>query len=108
LLTPADRETLAAYCRCCAAVAHRGRLLRREFGRRQLDRSLIKTLDIQLRGWIEKQTNLAVQLGLTAISRTRVGWTGHKQVLDKKEKPKSALAELQQQAAEMRRPVAVK
>lgn len=108
LLTPADVETLGSYCVACAAVAHRKRLLASEFRKKQPDYMRIKTFDIQLRGWVEKQTSLASELGLTAVSRTRAGWSGHKQVIDKKEKPQSKLAQLQEQAAALRRPVALK
>ena len=108
ILTPADVETLADYCRACVAVDDRGRRLRRELGRRKLDNQSVRMLDSQLRGWIERKTNLAGYLGLTAISRTRVHWSGHNQVIDKKVQPQSKLAQLQEQAASLRRPVGVK
>lgn len=108
LLTPADVETLADYCRACEAVASRGRRLRAVLTKPSSTLQEIKMLDAQLRGWVQQKTKLASELGLTAVSRTRVAWSGHHQVLDKKDKPKSELARLQEQAASMRRPVAVK
>jgi phage terminase small subunit len=105
VLTPADRETLADYTRCCAAVDDRGRRLRTAFRKRTLDVSLVRLLDSQLRGWVDRKTKLAGELGLTAIARTRVAWSGHEQVLDVEKKPQSKLAQLQQQAASLRRPL---
>jgi hypothetical protein len=64
-------------------------------------------LDAQARGWVEKKLKLAGELGLTAISRTRVAWSGHEQVLDTAKKPLSKLAQLQEQAASLRRPLAM-
>lgn len=108
VLTPADVETLADYCRACAAIDVRGRRLRNAFKKRVLDNQLVRMLDAQLRGWVQRKTALAGELGLTAIARTRVHWSGHEQVVDQKKKPQSKLARLQEQAAATRRPVGVK
>jgi phage terminase small subunit len=112
LLTPADRQTLADYCRACVAVDERSRRVRTEFRRRVLDNQTARMLDAQLRGWVQRKTALAGELGLTAASRTRVGWTGHHQDLgasvDEQQKPQSELGRLQQQAKALRRPVGVK
>jgi len=108
VLTPADVETLADYCRACAAVVETGRRRQAAWRKRTLDQSLVRMLDASLRGWIERKTKIAGELGLTAIARTRVAWYGHAQILDKAKKPQSKLAELQEQAAAMRRPMAVK
>lgn len=111
-LTPADRDTLADYCRACVAVSDRNRRLTRAFRKRTLDTPTVRMLDAQVRGWIEKKTRLAMELGLTAVSRTRIGWTGHDQAPTKNsprtEQPLSKLAQLQDQAAALGRPVAVK
>ena len=105
-LTPADRETLADYCRACVAVTDRNRRLARAFAKRTIDPALIRLLDSQVRGWIEKKTRLAGELGLTALSRARLGWTGHLQqpAASIPETPRSKLAELQERAAALRRP----
>jgi hypothetical protein len=103
-LTPADVETLADYCRACVAVETGGRRLRTAYRQPVLDQSLIRSLDLSLRGWIERKTKLAGELGLTAISRTRVAWSGHAQVVDPVNQPLSRLAQLQAQAAALRRP----
>jgi phage terminase small subunit len=112
VLTPADVETLADYCRACVAVDERGRRLRTAFRRRVLDNQTVRMLDNQLRGWVEQKTRLAGELGLTAVSRTRVAWSGHHQMPSSKPadpaKPQSTLARLQEQAAELRRPVGVR
>lgn len=108
VLTPADVETLADYCRACVAVDDRGRRLRTEFRRRVLDNQTVRMLDSQLRGWVEKKTKIAGELGLTAIARTRVAWSGHHQVKDPVKQPTSKLAELQAQASALRRPVSLK
>ncbi len=108
MLTPADVETLADYCRACVAVDVRGRKLRTAFRRRVLDNQTVRMLDSQLRGWVAQKLKLAGELGLTAISRTRVKWSGHPQVVDKLRKPQSKLAALQAQAVALRRPVGVK
>src|SRR4051794_28731039 len=107
VLTPADAETLADYCRACVAVDERGRRLRKAYSCRDINQSLVGMLDAQMRGWIEKKTKLATELGLTAVSRTRVAWSGHQQRIDPAKKPQSKVAQLQEQAAELRRPVAV-
>lgn len=108
VLTPADVETLADYCRACAAVDERGRRLRIAFRRKVLDNHLVSMLDAQMRGWVDRKTKLAGELGLTAISRTRVAWSGHGARIDPAKKPMSKLAQLQEQAAALRRPVGVK
>ena len=108
VLTPADVQTLADYCRACAAVDERGRRLRTVYRKRELDIPLARLLDSQLRGWVDRKTKLAGELALTAISRTRVAWSGHHQVVDPVKKPLSKLAQLQQQAASLRRPVQVR
>jgi phage terminase small subunit len=110
-LAPADRHTLADYCRACAAVVDRERRLTRELRKRQIDRILVKMLDAQLRGWISEKTRLAGELGLTAIARMKIKWTGHPQRLSAPatpEKPQSKLAQLQEQAVSLCRPVGVK
>lgn len=108
VLTPADVETLADYCRACVAVDERGEKLRTAWAEKDLDQKLVRLLDGSLRGWVERKTKLAGELGLTAVSRTRVAWSGHSQRIDPVKKPKSKLAQLQEQAAALRRPVGVK
>lgn len=107
MLTPADVETLATYCVATALVKSTKRRLNAAWRKRKYDVHLIKMLDAQLRGWAEKQTSLAVQLGLTAISRTKTAWSGHGQVIDPVKRPQSKIAELQAEARTLRRPVAV-
>jgi hypothetical protein len=107
-LTPADEETLADYCRACVAVDERGRRLRQALRARDFDRQVVRMLDNSLRGWVERKTHLAGELGLTAIARTRVGWSGHPQVLETgPTAPPSRLADLQARAAALRRPLNV-
>lgn len=110
VLTPSDRETLSDYCRSCVAVEDRQRRLEKAFRKRVVDNQVVRMLDTQLRGWIARKTALATELGLTALSRKRVEWTGHHQRPGGQapEKPKSKLAQLQEQAASLRRPVGVK
>jgi phage terminase small subunit len=108
VMTPADVETLADYCRACVAIDEFGRRRRTALRKRDLDQSLVRLLDASLRGWIERKTKLAGELGLTAIARTRVAWSGHAPLLDPVKKPTSNLAKLQAEAAELRRPVGVK
>lgn len=111
ILTAADVETLADYCRACVAVEERSRRLRIALQPRRdkdgeeipFDARLVKLLDAQLRGWLATKTKLAGELGLTAIARTRVAWQS-----DASDQPPSKLAELQAQAATLRRPVRVK
>jgi phage terminase small subunit len=108
VLTPADVETLADYCRACVAIDEVGQRRRTALHKKTLDQPLVRLLDASMRGWIERKTKLAGELGLTAIARTRVAWSGHAQTIDTTQKPQSKLAELQQQAAAMRRPVGVR
>ena len=114
VLTPADVESLADYCRACVAVDDRGRRLTTALAKKTLDANLVRLLDSQLRGWIDKKTKLASELGLTAIARTRLNWTGFPQrpqmpsVNQPLDPPKSRLAQLQEQAAALRRPLVVK
>lgn len=113
LLTDADVETFADYCRACVQVDERARRLRLALRKRVLDQSLVRLLDSQARGWIEKKTHLASELGLTAIGRARLGWTGQRAPSQvaltsedgrPPETPRSKLAELQERAASLRRP----
>ena len=108
VLTPADVETLADYCRACVAVMELGRRRRTALRKRPLDQGLMRMFDSQLRGWIERKTKIAGELGLTAIARTRVAWSGHAQIVDPVKTPTSKLAQLQAEAVAMRRPMAVK
>lgn len=108
VLTPADVETLADYCRACAAVEDRGRRLRGALRRTPADPHIVRSWDMQVRQWIDRKTKLAGELGLTAISRTRVAWSGHAQIVPvSPTRPPSKLAQLQQEAAALRRPLAV-
>jgi phage terminase small subunit len=111
VLTPADVQSFADYCRACVAVDDRGRRLRAALAKRTLDQSLVRLLDNQMRGWIEKKTRLASELGLTAISRTRINWTGYSPQKPTSEaaadQPKSRFAQLQERAAILRRPLGV-
>lgn len=114
VLTPADVETLADYCRACVAIDERGRRLRTAYRARVLDNHLVRLLDSSMRGWMERKTKLAGELGLTAVARTRVAWSGHNldkragHGADKPQQPKSKVAQLQEQAAALRRPMGVK
>ena len=108
VFTPADTETLADYCRACAAIDEMGARRRTALQKKRLDQGLVRLLDASLRGWIERKTKLAGELGLTAIARTRVAWSGHAPTLDPVHKPLSTLAQLQAQATAMRRPVGVR
>lgn len=111
LLTDADLETLADYCRACGAVEDRTRRLRRALAARRFDTHLVKMLDAQSRLWIERKTRLAGELGLTAAGRHRLGWTGQRAPSVSPaseggtlpERPRSKLAELQERAASLRR-----
>ena len=107
ILTPSDIETLAYYCRACVAIDEFGTRRRTALRKRELDQPLVRLLDASLRGWIERKTKIAGELGLTAISRTRMGWSGHAQIVDAAKKPTSKLAKLQEQAAALRRPVSM-
>jgi phage terminase small subunit len=113
LLTDADWQTLADYCRACGHVDERSRRLRLALRKRDIDQKLIRLLDSQARGWIEKKTQLAGELGLTAIGRARIGWTGQRAPSSSPAPsdpgqppapPRSKLAELQERAASLRRP----
>ena len=109
--TPSDIQTLADYCRACAAVEDRDRRLAGVMRKRQIDWSVQTRLDRELRGWMERKAKLASELGLTPLSRSRVGWTGHYQLphapTSTPAEPKSKLTELQEQAVALRRPVGV-
>jgi phage terminase small subunit len=108
VLTPSDIMTLADYCRACAAVEDRDRRLAATMRKRQIDWSIQGKLDRELRGWIERKMKLATELGLTPVSRTRVMWTGHAPAspgASVAAPQPSRLAELQSQAAALRRPV---
>lgn len=110
-LVPSDRDTLADYCRACVAVTDRQRRLGRAFRKRVIDKQTVRMLDAQVRGWIDKKTRLAIELGLTAISRKRIGWTGHYQrpaPATPDAPPPSKLAELQARAVALRRPLGVR
>jgi len=116
LLTDADVETLADYCRACAQVEERSRRLGLALRARKLDLQLVRLLDSQARGWVEKKTRLASELGLTAIGRARMGWTGQRapststpvsETGQAPVAPRSKLAELQERATSLRRPVGV-
>lgn len=114
ILTDADLETLADYCRACAQVADRLKRLRQAL--RSTDEKRLRLIDSQARGWLEKKMHLASELGLTAIGRARIGWTGQRPPSagpapsdpgKPPEAPRSKLAELQERAASLRRPVGV-
>jgi hypothetical protein len=111
VLTPADVQTLKDYVLACVQVDEQSKRLRRAWNAKRFDQGLVRMLDASLRGWIERKTKLAGELALTAISRTRVAWTGHHQrpsTVPTPRKPQSKLAQLQEQAAALRRPVKVK
>jgi phage terminase small subunit len=111
LLTPADVETLADYCRACVCVADRARRVRTAYGKRPLNATLVRLLDSQWRAWVEKKTRLASELGLTAVARTRINWTGYAprrtppRETAPPEPPPSTFAQLQARAALLRRPI---
>ena len=109
ILTPADEQTLAHYCRACAWVDASSARLRTAWKKRKIDMRRIRMLDAQARGWMERSLKLASELGLTAISRSRVGWSGHTPSTSKPKSkaPITKLQQLQEQAREMRRPVNV-
>jgi phage terminase small subunit len=109
-LTPSDRDTLADYCRTCVAVTDRQRRLAQAFRRRVIDNQTVRMLDAQVRGWIDKKTRLALELGLTAMSRKRIGWTGHHQgpvPASPNAPPQTKLKQLQERAAALQRPIRV-
>jgi len=117
LLTDADVETLADYCRACAQVDERTRRLRLALRKRTLDPQLVRLLDTQARGWFDQKRHLATELGLTAIGRARMGWTGQRApsataaTSDRgqvPEAPRSKLADLQMRATLLRRPLGIK
>lgn len=108
LLSPADRETLADYCRACVAVIDRSRRLATALKApaRALDLSRVRVLDTQVRGWMDCKIRLAAALRLTAVARMHAGWTGHAQgpaPAPAVERPPSKLAELQARALTLRR-----
>jgi phage terminase small subunit len=108
VLTPADVQTLADYCRACFWVEDASRRLRTAWKKRNPDLKKVRMLDAQARGWVERKTKLAGELGLTAISRTRVAWTGHGTPTSPGKKmptKKSKVAELQEQARDLHRPL---
>jgi hypothetical protein len=112
LLTAADVETLADYCRANAALDDRLRRLRQAWRRRRPDHALVGLLDRQARGWAALKGRLAGDLGLTANSRARIGWTGRAapSSTPPSDAPRAApskLADLQQRAAALRRPAGV-
>lgn len=102
MLTPADTQTLCDYCRCCYWVKtlEGDLLLARETKPR--DWSVIRILDSQVRGWTEKKTKLAGELGLTAIARTRTSWTGHGAKVDPPGRPTTKIAQFQARARKLR------
>lgn len=99
--TAADEQTLAHYCRACAAIDEHSRLRRAAIVAE--DNYAIKLHDAARRGYIAEARGLSSVLGLNAVSRTKIAW-------DKGEdgQPESSLDKLRRQAADMRRPVAVK
>jgi phage terminase small subunit len=102
LLTPADQQTLADYCRSCAHVAHLSHRVGVAWRKRTVDHRVIKGLDAQLRGWLDKKTKLASELGLTVIARTRLANRVPEPMV-----VRSPLATLQDRAAALGRPVGV-
>jgi phage terminase small subunit len=107
MLTPADTVTLVDYCRACYWTEATTRRLHAAWRQKDYDVHLIKMLDAQARGWVEKKTSLAGELGLTAIARTKTAWTGHSQLPDPRTRPTSKIAELQARARSLRQPIAV-
>lgn len=114
ILSPADVEALADYCRACENVLFLGprqRTAWRRQGRHfKLDEAC--RIDTQYRHWIERKTKLASELGLTPVSRVRMAWTGHAPkgggaAPQEPAKPQSTLARLQDEARALRRPVRV-
>jgi hypothetical protein len=109
ILTPADVETLKDYVRACLAVDNCARRLRTAYRRREPDLAFVRLQDASMRGWVERKTKLAGELGLTAIARTRVVWTGCPQApgaTPAAPGKSSVVVELQAQGAELRRPLA--
>jgi phage terminase small subunit len=102
MLTPADLQTLVDYCRACYWVQATTRRLHTAWKDQPPNMHLIKMLDAQARGWVEKKTSLAGELGLTAIARTKTAFSG--QVTNAKAR-QSKVAELQARARELRRPM---
>lgn len=108
VLTPADVQTLADYCRACYWVEDASRRLRTAWKKRSPDLKKVRMLDAQARGWVERKTKLAGELGLTAIARTRVAWTGHEALPTAGNKPKpkkSMVAALQEEARDLHKPL---
>lgn len=109
LLTAADRESLADYCRACAHVADRVARTRRELRTSRADAARLRLFDSQARQWMAHKIKLATVLGLTASSRARLGWTGQRApsapsspANSDAPRPPSKLAELQHRAAQLR------
>jgi phage terminase small subunit len=72
VLTPADRETFADYCRACYWITATQRRLCAAQKRMPNTRET-RALDAQLRGWLSLKGRLATALGLTARARARGG-----------------------------------
>lgn len=101
LLTAADVETLADYCRCCAAVDDRSQRARRELAKPRPDVHGVRVWDVSLRQWATQKAKLAAVLGLTPTARARLGWTGQ-QASSAPSAPRSPLAQLQARAVSLR------
>lgn len=112
LLTDADLETLADYCRACAAIEDRSKRLWAALEAEPFNDARIRLLDNQTLRWIDKKTRLAHELGLTAAGRAKLGWTGQRAPAATvpasdpdpgAEAPRSKLLELQARGASLRR-----
>jgi phage terminase small subunit len=109
MLTPADIQTLVDYCRACDQLEATLRRLRAAWRKREPPQFLIKMLDAQARGWMSSKIQLAGELGLTAIARTKTSWSGHAPPASKGPQGKlSKIADLQARARALRRPVDAK
>lgn len=116
LLTAADVETLGDFARAAVQVDDRLRRLRAAWGQPVPDTAFIGVLDRQARGWLAQKTKLAAELGLPATARARLGWTGQRaptahapasEAGQVAATPRSKLADLQERAASLRRPLKV-